>query len=73
MITGTCYQHFKDLPCFGVKFSNIHPASELGFLSEFFGGGGGGELLQGKARSQPNNVSKHRKELFYRHVAPLFK
>ena len=23
---------FKELPCFGVKFSNIHPASESGFL-----------------------------------------
>ena len=78
-----------------MKFSNIHPASEFGFLlgifSEGGGGGkiycyanfflyanfsivlnqiwGGGKLLQGKARSQPNNVSKHRKELFYRHVA----
>ena len=42
-----------------------------------FGGGGGeslrGKLLEGKARSQPNNVSKHRKEFFYQHVTPLFK
>ena len=30
----------------------------------FFWGGGGGELLEGKASSQPNNVSKHRNELF---------
>ena len=26
--------------------------------------GGRGKLLEGKASSQPNNVSKHRKELF---------
>ena len=26
----------KELPCFGVKFSNIHPASESGFLSGIF-------------------------------------
>ena len=72
-----------------MKFSNIHPASESGFLPGiFFGGGaksivmqisfvmlsfllfsnqfllGGGKLLEGKASSQPNNVSKHRNELF---------
>ena len=29
---------FKELPCFGVKFSNIHPASESDFLSGIFGG-----------------------------------
>ena len=31
-----------------------------------FGGGANsrGKLLEGKASSQPNNVSKHRKELF---------
>ena len=27
---------FKELPCFGVKFSNIHPTSEFGFLSGIF-------------------------------------
>ena len=43
MITGTCRQNFKELPCFGGKFSNIHPALESGFLpGTFFGGGGGG-------------------------------
>ena len=74
------------LPCFGAKFSNIHPASESGFLPGIFLGiycyanslcyanfsivfkpivfGGRGKLLEGKAGSQPNNVSKHRKELF---------
>ena len=81
---------FKELPCFGVKFSNIHPASESGFLPGIFWGsivmqisfimlnfsifsivlkpivfGEGanslGKLLEGKASSQPNNVSKHRK------------
>ena len=30
---------FKELPCFGVKFSNIHPASESGFLPGIFLGG----------------------------------
>ena len=30
---------FKELPCFGVKFSNIHPASESDFLSGIFLGG----------------------------------
>ena len=30
---------FKELPCFGVKFSNIHPASESDFLSGIFSGG----------------------------------
>ena len=94
MITGTCRQVFKELSCFGVKFSNIHPASESGFLPGIFFGesivmqisffmlifllfsivfkpivfGGGansrGKLLEGKAIRQPNNVSKHRKELF---------
>ena len=37
------------------------------FSSQFFFGGGGkfpGKLLDGKASSQPNNVSKHRNELF---------
>ena len=29
----------KRLPCFGVKFSNIHPASESDFLSGIFSGG----------------------------------
>ena len=29
---------FKELPCFGVKFSNIHPASESGFLPGTFWG-----------------------------------
>ena len=29
---------FKELPCFGVKFSNIHPASESDFLSGIFSG-----------------------------------
>ena len=69
-----------------MKFSNIHPASESGFLPEIFSGGaycyancfcyanfsivfkpiflGGGKLLEGKASSQPNNVSKHRNEVF---------
>ena len=78
-----------------MKFSNIHPASESGFLPGIFFGGGrgkvycyanffvmlifllfsnhfflgeggisGDKLLQGKASSQPNNVSKHRNELF---------
>ena len=27
---------FKYTPCFRVKFSNIHPASEFDFLSEIF-------------------------------------
>ena len=31
---------FKELPCFGVKFSNIHPASESGFPPGIFFGGG---------------------------------
>ena len=63
---------FKELPCFGVKFSNIHPASESGFLPGifsgdgeksivfkpvFFFGGGGGGIAWGKASSQANNVS----------------
>ena len=30
---------FKELPCFGVTFSNIHPASESDFLSGIFSGG----------------------------------
>ena len=73
-----------------MKFSNIHPALESGFLpgifflgaksivmqisfvmlifllllNQFFFWGGGGKLLEGKASSQPNNVSKHRNELF---------
>ena len=74
-----------------MKFSNINPASESGFLPGIFSGGGaksivmqisfvmlifycfqtnfffggGGKLLEGKASSQPNNVSKHRTdELF---------
>ena len=37
------------------------------FSNQFFFGGGqipGGNLLEGKASSQPNNVSKHRNELF---------
>ena len=29
---------FKEVPCFGVKFSNIHPASESDFLSGIFSG-----------------------------------
>ena len=29
---------FKELPCFGVKFLNIHPASENDFLSGIFSG-----------------------------------
>ena len=76
-----------ELPCFGVKFSNIHPASESDFLPGIFSGGiycyanffcyanfsivlkpilfgGRGKLLEGKASSQRNNVSKHRNELF---------
>ena len=32
------------------------------FSNQFFLGGG--KLLEGKASSQPNNVSKHRNELF---------
>ena len=36
MITGTRARIFKELPCFGVKFSNIHPASESGFLPGIF-------------------------------------
>ena len=87
----------KELPWFGLKFSNIHPALESGFLPGTFSGGsivmqisfvmlifllfvlkqvfegGRGKLLEGKASSQPNNVSKHRNELFYWHVASLFK
>ena len=85
---------FKELPYFGEKFSNIHPALESGFLPEIFSGGGqiycyanlfcyanfsivfklifggrgkfplGGKLPERKASSQPNNVSKHRNELF---------
>ena len=78
---------FKELPCFSVRFSNIHPALESGFLPGIFQGGiycyanffcsanfsivlkpiffwGGGKLHEGKASSQPNNVSKHRNELF---------
>ena len=71
-----------------MKFSNIHPESESGFLPGIFSGGAksivmqisfmlifvlfsnqfflggrqipGGKLLEGKATSQPNNVSKHR-------------
>ena len=31
---------FLELPCFGVKFSNIHPASESGFLPGIFFWGG---------------------------------
>ena len=37
------------------------------FSNQFFLGEGqipGGKLLEGKASSQPNNVSKHRNELF---------
>ena len=30
---------FKELPCFGVKFSNTHPASESGFLPGIWGRG----------------------------------
>ena len=81
---------FKELHCFGVKFSNIYPASESGFLpgiflggesivmqisfvmlifllfsNQFFGKGKFPEQIAlGKASSQPNNVSKHRNELF---------
>ena len=76
-----------------MKFSNIHPPSESGFLPGMFSGGGGGiychatffcyanfsivfkliffegansrsKLLEGKASSRPNSVSKHRIELF---------
>ena len=36
---------FKELPCFGVKFSNINPSSESGFLEGIFGGGGQNLLL----------------------------
>ena len=36
---------FKESPCLGVKFSNIHPASESDFLSGSFLGGGGNLLL----------------------------
>ena len=36
---------FEELPCFGVKFSNIHPASESGFLSEIFSFSGGAQNL----------------------------
>ena len=38
----------------------------LFFQTNFFFGGGGsrGKLLEGKASSQSNNVSKHRNELF---------
>ena len=71
----------KELPCFGVKFSNIHPALESDFLPGIFLGEsivmqisfvmlifllfsnqffwGIGKLLQGKASSHRNNVSKH--------------
>ena len=38
---GTATRIFKELPCFGVTFSNIHPASKFGFLSGIFSGGGG--------------------------------
>ena len=38
MITGTAARIFKKLPCFGVKFSNTHPASESGFLPGIFSG-----------------------------------
>ena len=31
---------FLELPCFGVKFSNIHPASESDFLPGNFSGRG---------------------------------
>ena len=36
------------------------------FSNQFFLGGQicGGKLLEGKASSQPNNVSKHRNEVF---------
>ena len=44
MITGTAARIFKELPCFGVKFSNIHPASESGFLPGIFSGGEGGKI-----------------------------
>ena len=84
---------FLELSCFGVIFSNIHPASESGFLPEIFlgestvmqisfvllifrlfsnqlflgrGANSRGKLLEGKASSQPNNVSKHRKSCFQR-------
>ena len=30
--------HNYELPCFGVKFSNLHPASESGFLPRIFSG-----------------------------------
>ena len=33
-------------------------------LSNQYFGGRGGKLLEGKASTQPNNVSKHRNELF---------
>ena len=33
------------LTCFGVKFSNIHPASESGFLQGIFSGGGGAKSI----------------------------
>ena len=36
---------FKELPCFGVKFSNIHPDTEFGFLSGIFSEGGEQNLL----------------------------
>ena len=36
---------FKELPCFGVKFSNIHPASESGFLPGVFSGGGAKSIV----------------------------
>ena len=31
--------HNYELPCFGVKFSNLYPASESGFLPRIFSGG----------------------------------
>ena len=36
---------FKELPCFGVKFSNIHLPRSLAFFQGFFGGRGGKQNL----------------------------
>ena len=88
--TGTCHQNFERVALFRSEFSNIHPASESGFLPGIFsgeesivmlifllfvlkqlfeGGGGGENCLKGKPAVSQTNISKHRNELFYRHVA----
>ena len=70
---------FKYTPCLRVWLSSRDIFAEGGICCHanffryayfsivckpFFLGGGRGELLEGKASSQPNNVSKHRNELF---------